>query len=67
MVLLGDSYHFSAAVLLLVAGCAAAAPVHDSASRVSVTFIEPEKFTDARRAELGADIVGSPSASCKNF
>jgi hypothetical protein len=45
-------YHFAAAVFLLVAGCAAAAPVTDSASRVSVTFIEPEKFTDARRAEL---------------
>ena len=38
--------------LLLVAGCAAAAPVQDSASRISVTFVEPEKFTDARRAEL---------------
>ena len=44
--------HFSAAVFLLAAGCAAAAPVTDSASRVSVTFVEPEKFTDARRAEL---------------
>jgi len=38
--------------LLLLAGCAAAAPVDESASRVSVAFIEPEKFTDARRAEL---------------
>jgi hypothetical protein len=45
-------YNFSAAVLLLVAGCAAAAPVDESPSRVSVAFIEPEKFTDARRAEL---------------
>jgi Protein of unknown function (DUF3016) len=45
-------YHFSAAVFLLAAGCAAAAPVNDSASRVSVTFIEPEKFTDARRADF---------------
>ncbi len=45
-------YHFSAAVLLLVAGCAATAPVDDSASRLSVAFIEPKKFTDARRAEL---------------
>jgi hypothetical protein len=51
-------YHFSAAVLLLVAGCAAAAPVHDSDSRVSVTFIEPEKFTDARRAELDPTSTG---------
>jgi hypothetical protein len=39
-------------LLLLVAGCAAAAPVDESASRVYVTFVEPEKFTDARRAEL---------------
>jgi hypothetical protein len=38
--------------LLLVAGCAAAAAVDQSAARVSVTFVGPEKFTDARRAEL---------------
>jgi Protein of unknown function (DUF3016) len=41
-----------AMALLLLAGCAAAAPVNESVSRVSVAFIEPEKFTDARRAEL---------------
>jgi hypothetical protein len=41
-------HDFSVAVFLL----AAAAPVNDSTSRVSVTFIEPGKFTDARRAEL---------------
>ena len=41
-----------AIALLLLAGCAAAAPVEESVSRVSVAFIEPEKFTDARRAEL---------------
>ena len=40
------------ALILLVAGCATAASVNDSASHVSVTFVEPEKFTDARRAEL---------------
>lgn len=51
-------YHFSAAVLLLVAGCTAAAPVDESVSRVSVTFIEPEKFTDARRAELDPTSTG---------
>jgi hypothetical protein len=34
----------------LVAGCATAAPKNETASRVSVVFIEPEKFTDARRA-----------------
>ena len=41
-----------AIALLLLAGCAAAAPVDESVSRVFVAFIEPEKFTDARRAEL---------------
>jgi hypothetical protein len=44
--------------LLLVAGCAAAAPVDESAARISVTFIEPEKFTDARRAELEPTSTG---------
>jgi hypothetical protein len=43
---------FSAIGFLLLAGCATAAPVDESASRISVTFVEPEKFTDARRAEL---------------
>jgi hypothetical protein len=38
--------------LLLVAGCAVTGPVDEPVSRVSVTFVEPEKFTDARRAEL---------------
>jgi hypothetical protein len=42
----------SAIALVLVAGCAATAPVDESAARTSVAFIEPEKFTDARRAEL---------------
>jgi Protein of unknown function (DUF3016) len=37
---------------LLVAGCTTTAPLDQSPSRVSVAFIEPEKFTDARRAEL---------------
>ena len=43
---------FSAAALLFVPGCVAAAPVNESVSRSSVTFVDPEKFTDARRAEL---------------
>lgn len=43
---------FSAIAFLLLAGCAAAGPVDESVSRISVAFIEPEKFTDARRAEL---------------
>jgi hypothetical protein len=36
----------------ILAGCAAAAPADKAVSRVSVSFVEPEKFTDARRAEL---------------
>ena len=51
----------SAIALVLVAGCAAAAPVEESAARISVAFIEPDKFTDARRAELeptSAAVVG---------
>jgi len=51
----------SAIALVLVAGCAAAAPVEESAARISVDFIEPDKFTDARRAELeptSAGVVG---------
>ncbi len=59
-------YNFSAAVLLLVVGCATAAPVDESASRVSVTFIEPEKFTDARRAELEETSTGI-LGELKNF
>jgi len=46
-----------AIALLLLAGCAAAAPV-DKSWRVSVAFIEPEKFTDARRAELEPTSAG---------
>jgi hypothetical protein len=42
----------SAVGVLLVAGCTANAPLDQSPSRVSVAFIEPEKFTDARRAGL---------------
>ncbi|HVO93553.1 MAG TPA: DUF3016 domain-containing protein [Terriglobales bacterium] len=37
---------------LLLSGCSANAPIDPSRSRISVTFVEPEKFTDARRAEL---------------
>ena len=50
-------YHFPAVLVLLV-GCAAAAPVDESVSRLSVTFIEPEKFTDVRRAELDPTSAG---------
>lgn len=41
--------------LLLFGGCAAAAPVDVPDSRVSVT---PEKFTDARRAEMEPTSTG---------
>jgi len=43
---------FSAIAFLLLAGCAATARVDESVSHISVIFVEPEKFTDARRAEL---------------
>ena len=49
---------FSKIALLLLDGCAAAAPVDESGSRISVTFVEPEKFTDARRAELAPSSTG---------
>jgi Protein of unknown function (DUF3016) len=49
---------FSAIAFLLIAGCAAAAPVDESAARISVSFVEPEKFTDARRAELAPTSAG---------
>jgi hypothetical protein len=39
-------------VFLLAVSCATAKPVTESASLVSVSFIAPEKFTDARRAGL---------------
>jgi hypothetical protein len=43
-------YETAAIALIVIAGCAAAAD--ESVSRASVAFVEPEKFTDARRAEL---------------
>jgi hypothetical protein len=43
----------SAMFLATTGGCAAASPRQPSGARISVEFIEPEKFTDARRAELG--------------
>ena len=48
----------SAIGLLIIAGCAAAAPVDESAARISVAFVEPEKFTDARRGELEPTSTG---------
>ena len=55
----------AAIALLVIAGCATCAPVDESASRVSVAFVEPEKFTDARRAELEPTFLES-SANWKN-
>ncbi|HEX2229334.1 MAG TPA: DUF3016 domain-containing protein, partial [Candidatus Binatia bacterium] len=34
------------------------APMDEAASRVSVSFVEPEKFTDARRAEMAPTAAG---------
>jgi hypothetical protein len=48
---------FWSAAFLLGAGCATAA-MDQVPSRISVSFIEPEKFTDARRAELEPTSTG---------
>jgi hypothetical protein len=47
-----------AIAFLLLSGCAASAPHDEAVSRVSVSFVEPEKFTDARRAELAPTSAG---------
>ena len=47
-----------AIAFLLLSGCAASAPHDEAVSRVSVSFVEPEKFTDARRAELRPTSAG---------
>jgi hypothetical protein len=49
---------FSAIAFLLLSGCAVSAPQDESVSRVSVSFVDPEKFTDARRAELAPTSAG---------
>jgi Protein of unknown function (DUF3016) len=46
-----------AIAFLLLSGCAASAP-YDEVSRVSVSFVEPEKFTDSRRVELAPTSAG---------
>ena len=43
---------------LLLSGCAASAPHDQAVSRVSVTFVEPEKFTDSRRVEFAPTSAG---------
>jgi hypothetical protein len=47
-----------AIAFLLLSGCAASAPHDQAVSRVSVSFVEPEKFTDARRLELAPTSAG---------
>jgi Protein of unknown function (DUF3016) len=49
---------FSAIAFLLLFGCAVSAPKEEETSRVSVSFVEPEKFTDARRAEMAPTTAG---------
>jgi hypothetical protein len=60
------SHEFLTLAFLAIAGCAAAAPVRESVSRIAVTFVEPEKFTDARRAELEQTSTGI-LGELKNF
>jgi hypothetical protein len=47
-----------AIAFLLLSGCAASAPHDEAVSRVSVSFVEPEKFTDSRRVELAPTSAG---------
>jgi hypothetical protein len=44
--------HKTTVITLFLAGCAAGTPIEGSNSPISVVFVEPEKFTDARRGEL---------------
>ncbi len=48
----------SAITFLRLSGCAASAPPDEAVSRVSVSFVEPEKFTDSRRVELAPICAG---------
>jgi Protein of unknown function (DUF3016) len=43
---------------LLLSGCAASALHDEAVSRVSVSFVESEKFTDSRRVELAPTSAG---------
>jgi hypothetical protein len=49
---------FSAIAFLLLSGCAVSVPNDEAVSRVSVSFVDPEKFTDSRRAELAPTSAG---------
>ena len=44
--------HKTTVITLFLAGCAAGTPIEGSNSPIPVVFVEPEKFTDARRGEL---------------
>jgi hypothetical protein len=52
------TFNTLASIILLVGGCAAALPLDESVSRISVAFIQPEKFTDARRSQLEPTSLG---------
>ena len=47
-----------AAAALIASGCAAASSDAERVSPVSVTFVEPEKFTDAKRSEMERSSAG---------
>lgn len=47
-----------AVAFLLLSGSAASAPHDEAVSRVSVSFVEPEKFTDSPRVELAPTAAG---------
>jgi hypothetical protein len=46
------------AIALLASACAIPSSDPEQASRVSVTFVEPEKFTDAKRSEMERSSAG---------
>jgi hypothetical protein len=46
------------AIVLLVAGCAGALSDPEQPSRISVTFVAPEKFTDAKRSDMEKSSAG---------
>jgi hypothetical protein len=52
------NYRALAAAALIASGCVAASSDPERVSRVSVTFVEPEKFTDAKRSEMERSSAG---------
>ena len=51
-------YGALAAAALIASGCAATSSDPERVSRVSVTFVEPEKFTDAKRSDMERNSTG---------